>query len=30
MMRDQENDLLVPEQFDPDFWQMSLGLGIKF
>src|SRR5258705_2047123 len=29
MMRDQQ-DHLVPEKFDPDFWQMSLGLGIKF
>ncbi len=29
MMRDQENRL-VPEKFDPDFWMTSLGLAIKF
>lgn len=29
MMRDQESRL-VPETFDPDFWQLSLGLGIRF
>jgi hypothetical protein len=28
MLRDQE-DRLIPEQFNPDFWQMSLGLAIK-
>jgi hypothetical protein len=30
MMREQEDDPLVPEQFDPDFWSMALGLAIKF
>jgi len=29
MMRDMQ-DKLVPEDFDPDFWQMSLGLGFRF
>ena len=29
MMRDQE-DVLVPESFNPDFWSMALGLAIKF
>jgi hypothetical protein len=29
MLRDQQ-DRLVPEKFDPDFWSMSLGLAIKF
>ena len=29
MMRDMQ-DRLVPEDFDPDFWQMSLGLGLRF
>ncbi len=29
MMRDQESRL-VPEKFDPDFWQLSLGLGLRF
>ena len=29
MLRDQESRL-VPEQFDPDFWTLSLGLALKF
>ena len=29
MMRDMQ-DKLVPEDFDPNFWQMSLGLGFRF
>lgn len=29
MLRDQESRL-VPEDFDPDFWTLSLGLAIKF
>lgn len=29
MMQDQESRL-VPEQFNPDFWTMSLGLALKF
>jgi len=29
MLRDQENRL-IPEKFDPDFWQTSLGLAFKF
>jgi len=29
MLREQD-DKLVPEHFDPDFWTMSLGLAIKF
>jgi len=29
MMREQD-DRLVPNHFDPDFWQMALGLAIKF
>lgn len=29
MMRDQENKL-VPEKFDPDFWNLSLGLAFGF
>jgi len=30
MMRDQEHDQLIPNHFNPDFWQMALGLAIKF
>ena len=29
MMRDQQSRL-IPEQFDPDFWQSSLGIAFKF
>lgn len=29
MMRDMQ-DRLVPEDFDPDFWSMSLGLAFRF
>jgi hypothetical protein len=29
MMRDQESQL-IPETFDPDFWQTTLGLAIRF
>jgi hypothetical protein len=29
MLREQD-DRLVPNHFDPDFWQMALGLAIKF
>jgi hypothetical protein len=29
MLRDQENRL-IPEKFDPDFWTTSLGLAFKF
>jgi hypothetical protein len=29
MLRDQE-DPLVPERFDPDFWTADLGLAIRF
>jgi len=29
MMREQDSQL-VPERFDPDFWQSSLGLAISF
>ena len=29
MLRDQE-DRLVPQHFDPDFWNMSLGLALHF
>lgn len=29
MLRDQESRL-VPEEFDPDFWNLSLGLAFKF
>lgn len=29
MLRDQESRL-VPEEFDPDFWTLALGLAIKF
>lgn len=29
MMRDQENKL-IPEKFNPDFWTTSLGLAFKF
>ena len=29
MMRDQQSRL-IPEQFDPDFWQSSLGLAFRF
>ncbi len=30
MLREQEDDPLLPEQFDPDFWTMALGMAIKF
>lgn len=29
MLREQESRL-VPEEFDPDFWSMSLGLALRF
>jgi hypothetical protein len=30
MLQEQEADPLIPSQFDPDFWQMAMGLAIHF
>jgi hypothetical protein len=30
MLRNQDEDRLIPERFDPNFWQMSAGLAFKF
>jgi Outer membrane protein beta-barrel domain len=30
MLRNQDEDRLIPEQFNPNFWQMSAGLAFKF
>jgi len=30
MLRNQDEDRLIPERFNPNFWQMSAGLALKF
>jgi opacity protein-like surface antigen len=29
LMQDQESEL-IPDEFDPDFWSLSAGLGFRF
>jgi opacity protein-like surface antigen len=30
MMRNQDEDRLIPQHFNPDFWMTNIGLAIKF